>query len=92
MRLSSTILIFSNGTKFQTFNIGIISDTIPEQPETIIVNITSIVISRNGAYFSLSPQEKSRIKIPSDYASVIIYDNIRCSKLAILTLYYAILT
>ena len=82
MMLSSTNLAFSNGTRSLTFTIAIISDTIPEQAETIVVNITSITISRNGTYyFPLSPQEKSRIKILSDYARVIIYDNIHCSEL-----------
>ena len=81
MMFPLTNLTFSNGTRSLTFTIAIISDTIPEQAETIVVNITSISISRNGTYFPLSPQEKSRIKILSDYVRVIIYDNIHCSEL-----------
>ena len=78
MMLPSTILTFSNSTRFQIFTIAIIFDTIPEQVETIVVNITGIIISRNGIYMPFSPQEKSRIKVLSDYTRVIIYDNIQC--------------
>ena len=81
LMLPSTNLIFSNGTRSNKFTIAIISDTIPEQAETIVVNITSITISRNGTHISLSSQEKNRIKILSDYVRVIIYDNIHCSEL-----------
>ena len=76
----STNLTFSNGTRSNMFTIAIISDNISEQVETIIVNITGIIIRRNGIFIPLSPQERSRIKFFPDYVRVIINDNIQCSK------------
>ena len=69
-----TELTFSDGVQFQTFTVGIISDTIVEPVETVIVNITDIIISVKGIQVSLSQQEKNRIKISMNHARLSIYD------------------
>ena len=73
-----TELTFLDGVQFQTFTVGIISDTIVEPVETIIVNITDVIISVEGIQISLSQQEKNRIKIFMNHARLSIYD--ACSK------------
>ena len=73
-----TELTFLDGVQFQTFTVGIISDTVVEPVETIIVNITDVIISVEGIKISLSQQEKNRIKIFMNHARLSIYD--ACSK------------
>ena len=73
-----TELTFLDGVQFQTFTVGIISDTVVEPVETIIVNITDVIISVEGIQISLSQQEKNRIKIFMNHARLSIYD--ACSK------------
>ena len=73
-----TELTFSDGVLFQTFTVGIISDTIVEPVETILVNITDIIISVERIQISLTQQERNRIKISMNHARLSIYD--ACSK------------
>ena len=77
--LPPTILTFTGNMRFQTFGLTLVSDTIPEQVETIIINITDVVITFNGGQVLLTQQERNRIKFPRDHARVSIYDT--CSKL-----------